>query len=128
MQQIAVRRQAVGWCAAMVAGWLLFPVAVFAHAHLLKSAPAADSKSGEVREITLQFSEPVEAKLSSVHLQDREDRNVVEPAAETVHDHPDSLVLHLYESLAPGQYRVQWNVVSADGHRMKGEYRFLVSR
>ena len=32
----------------------------------------------------------------------------------------------LKEALAPGGYMVRWHVVSADGHRMKGQYNFTV--
>jgi hypothetical protein len=103
------------------------PAAV-AHVHLEKSQPAADGKSAEVREIRLVFSEAVESKLSTVQLQDREDRAVVEPAAERDPSDPKVLTVHLFEALPPGSYKVVWSVVAGDGHRMRGNYSFLVSR
>jgi methionine-rich copper-binding protein CopC len=99
-----------------------------AHAHLEMSSPAVNSKQETVHDLMLRFSEAVEAKLCTVRVQDREDRTVVEPGAEAVADHPDTLVVHLYEALPPGQYTVVWDVVAKDGHRMKGHYQFLVSR
>lgn len=99
-----------------------------AHAHLEKSQPAAGSKSAEVREIRLAFSEPLEAKLCKISLEDREDRAVVEPAAQADPADGKALVLQLFESLPPGEYKVTWVVVAADGHRMRGAFAFVVSR
>jgi methionine-rich copper-binding protein CopC len=98
-----------------------------AHAHLEQGQPAPDSKNAEVREIRLRYSEPVEAKLSSIRLEDREDRAVVEPEAQADPADGHVLVLHLYGPLAPGNYRLRWAAVAGDGHRVSGSYRFLVS-
>jgi len=105
----------------------LFAGATWAHAHLESAQPAADSKTAEVREIRLVFSEPIEPKLSSIKLESREDRAVVEPSAQADPKDPKVLVLHLFEKLPPGSYKVRWAVVAADGHRMSGSYEFLAS-
>jgi methionine-rich copper-binding protein CopC len=117
------------WClAAAVTVSSLLVQAAGAHAHLEMAQPAADSKSAEVREIRLDFSEALEPKLSTIQLEDREDHAVVEPAAQLDPASAKVLVLHLFEPLAPGKYKVTWVVVAADGHRMRGGYSFLVSR
>ncbi len=100
----------------------------WAHAHLEKVSPAADSKSAEVREIRLVFSEAIEPKLSSIKLETLEERAVAEPAAQPDPKDPRTLVVGLYEPLPPGLYRVVWSAVTADGHKVKGNYSFLVSR
>ncbi len=100
----------------------------WAHAHLEAAQPAADSKAAEVREIRLVFSEPIEPRLSTIRLENREDRAVVEPAAEVDPTNPKVLVLHLFEKLPPGSYTVRWVAVAADGHRVSGNYSFLASR
>jgi methionine-rich copper-binding protein CopC len=105
----------------------LFVQGVQAHAHLEQAQPAPDSKSAEVREIRLRYSEAIEAKLSSIRLEDREDRAVTEPEAQADPADHRVLVLHLFEPLAPGSYRLRWAVVAGDGHRMSGSYSFLVS-
>jgi len=110
-----------------VALWAWAPLAL-AHAHLEQSAPAAGSKSEDVREVRLVFSEALEPKLSTIRLQDREDRAVVEPAAELEAADHKVLVLRLFEKLPPGSYKVLWVAVAADGHRIRGDYSFLVSR
>jgi len=98
-----------------------------AHAHLESAVPAGDSKSAEVTQIRLGFSEPVEPKLSTIRLETLDERTVTEPAAEVAPDNHKVLQVHLFEKLPPGQYRVRWAVVAADGHRMSGSYQFLVS-
>ena len=99
-----------------------------AHAHLEKAVPAADGKMDDVHELRLVFSEAVEPKLSFVRLETAEERTVTEPAAEPDPRDPKVLLVHLYEKLAPGNYRVKWSVVAADGHKSSGSYAFLASR
>ncbi|HIH4669070.1 TPA: copper resistance protein CopC [Citrobacter amalonaticus] len=36
------------------------------------------------------------------------------------------LIVPLDETLKPGQYTVNWHVVSVDGHKTKGQYTFSV--
>lgn len=105
----------------------VFGTSAWAHAHLEAAQPAAESKTGEVREIRLVFSEPIEPRLSTIKLESREDRSVIEPAAEVDRADPKVLVLHLFEKLPPGSYTVRWAAVAADGHRMSGNYSFLAS-
>jgi len=99
-----------------------------AHAHLESAQPAANSKNAEVAEVRLAFSEAIEPKLSTIQVEDREDRKVVEPEAKPDPADPKVLVLRLFEKLPPGSYKLRWAVVAADGHRMKGDYSFVVSR
>jgi methionine-rich copper-binding protein CopC len=37
------------------------------------------------------------------------------------------MMVSFYERLAPGEYQVRWTAVAADGHRIQGHYRFVVS-
>jgi len=107
---------------------LLWAHAAAAHAHLEKAQPAADSKLADVREIRLAFSEAVEPKLSSIRLETGEERTVTEPGAEVDAADAKVLVVHLFEKLPPGVYKVRWSVVAADGHKSSGAYSFLSSR
>ena len=107
---------------------LVLTTPVRAHAHLETALPAADAKIAEVREIRLVFSEAIEPKLSSIKLETSEERTVTEPAAQVDPADPKVLAVHLFEKLPPGIYKVRWAVVAADGHRMSGNYSFLVSR
>jgi methionine-rich copper-binding protein CopC len=109
------------------AGLLVLAQCALAHAHLENAQPAADSKNAEVRAIRLGFSEALEAKLSAIRIEDREDHAVVEPSAEADPADGKVLVLKLFDKLAPGSYKVRWSVVGADGHKMSGNYTFVVS-
>jgi len=113
-------------CLAVVA--MAMMAAAWAHAHLETAQPPADSKSAEVREIRLAFSEAIEAKISTIKLETSEERTVTEPAAQIDAANPNALVVHLFEKLPPGVYKVRWAAVAVDGHRMSGNYSFLVSR
>jgi len=119
-------RTGIGALALLSLFWATGPAQ--AHAHLEKALPAADSKSPEVSEIRLSFSEAIEPKLSTLRLETAEERTVTEPGAEFDKADPKTMVVHLYEKLPPGIYKVRWAVVAADGHRMNGLYSFLVSR
>ena len=112
----------------MTLGLSALAAGAVAHAHLEKAQPAVDGKSPDVQEIRLTFSEAVEPKLSSIRLETADERTVTEPGAEPDKSDPKVMVVHLYEKLPPGAYKVLWSVVAADGHKMSGSYAFLSSR
>lgn len=95
------------------------------HATLLSSEPAAKSRlpTGP-RRVRLVFSEPIEGTLARI---------TIVPAAGTpivLHPASDPRDVHAVvapvDSLGPGAYRVDWRVVSADGHPVEGTYAFAV--
>ncbi len=96
----------------------------WAHAHLVAAEPAAGSVVGSATELRLHFSEAVEAKYSSVKLTDAAGRAV----AATVSGIAEKGELNLRPAtaLAPGDYRVEWSVLTADGHRSRGGYGLTV--
>jgi methionine-rich copper-binding protein CopC len=95
-----------------------------AHAKLVKASPAASTTVGAPQKLQLQFSEKLEPKFSSVELLKAgapvavvsavsgKDRKTLEAAPKA--------------PLAPGAYKVTWRIVSADGHKMTGDYNFTV--
>jgi copper resistance protein C len=98
-----------------------------AHGALEKSAPARDAAvSGDVKEIRLDFSESVIAKLSGIELKDQGGKTITTGAA--VNDPKDKkkLVVPLQTPLQAGAYTVNWHAVSDDTHRVKGSYSFKV--
>ena len=74
--------------------------------------------------VTLRFNNRIEKRLSRVTLVDagsvRHDLAVVATEGAT-----DTLTV-LAPPLAPGAYRVEWQVLSADGHVVSGRYGFRV--
>ncbi len=98
---------------------------VAGHSELLLSVPAA----GAVlpvgpSQISLVFSEPIEARYTSLDLLDASGAILVARAGAPSPGDPDVLVVDLAAPLPPGSYTVNWRASSsADGHDTTG---FLV--
>ena len=98
-----------------------------AHPKLISASPAADvSSKVSPKEIKLNFSEGVIAKLSGVDLKNEAGKTIATGAP--VNDPRDQkqLVVPLPAPLMAGHYTVTWHAVSEDTHRVKGEYSFGV--
>ncbi|MFJ1260518.1 copper homeostasis periplasmic binding protein CopC [Cupriavidus sp. CuC1] len=103
----------------------LYAAAAWSHAHLQQQTPAADSTQAAPQEVRLDFSEPLEAALSKIEVTDGAGKQVTANKAAVDATAPRTLRVQLGK-LTPGNYTVDWNVVSTDGHRAKGSYRFTV--
>jgi copper transport protein len=68
------------------------------------------------------FSEPIEASLATISVVNASGTSVSVPATGDPHD--VHAVLATPTSLAPGEYRVVWRIVSADGHPVGGSFVF----
>jgi copper transport protein len=112
---------------AMALALLLFAApSASAHAVLLR----ADPEIGGVTptppaELLLQFSEPVEPRFSTIVVTDKNGDNVTRGKVSTGDDN-SSLVTALQPGLKDGWYRVEWRVLSIDGHRIRGVFQFGV--
>ena len=115
------RRAAPALLAALLLG---VAGAAQAHAHLLRSEPAADASAHPGDTLRLTFSEPLVARFSTVTLVSAAG---AKPAV-AVTASPDraTLIAKPKAPLAPGAYKVQWRVVSADGHKVGGSYNLTV--
>lgn len=100
---------------------------VFAHAHLKHQYPAADAAlTAAPQALTLDFSEGIEPNFSGVKITGPQE-SAVKMGAVTRNEKDDKqLIVPVEESLKPGEYRVDWHVVSVDGHKTKGKYNFRV--
>jgi methionine-rich copper-binding protein CopC len=95
------------------------------HATLISSEPAADSHlAASPTRVRLVFSEPIEGNLARVTLVPGSGAPLVLRAGADPRD--VHAVIARVDSLATGKYRVQWRVVSADGHAVDGSYLFAV--
>jgi methionine-rich copper-binding protein CopC len=101
-------------------------MAAFAHAHLVRATPAAGGTvQAAPSEVTLRFSEKLEPKFSSVLVRDSAGKQVDKGDA-TV-DKADRMVIRvLLPQLEPGVYTVEWRAVSADTHKVNGNFTFKV--
>jgi methionine-rich copper-binding protein CopC len=100
--------------------------ATFAHAHLVRAVPAAGGTLHNApNEVTLHFSEKLEPKFSSVVVRDSTGKQVDKGDA-TV-DKADRMVIRVpLQPLEPGIYTVEWKAVSADTHKVSGDFTFKV--
>lgn len=121
-----VRRLVQGGLLAVL-GLLLHAFPAEAHA-LLKSSDPSDGESlpQTPAAVTLTFTEPPDARLSTVHLLDASGRGVGDGPAQPVAGQPLQLRLRL-PRLPDGVYTVTWQTVSAaDGHVAGGAFAFGV--
>lgn len=107
-----------------------------AHPRLLRALPAQSANTGNVREISLTFSETLIAPLSGLDLV-----MTGMPTASPSRKHIAMKVSGIRASLAPdrktlraslarplpaGTYDVNWHAVSTDTHRVSGKVSFTV--
>ncbi len=95
------------------------------HATLVSSEPAANSRlPSSPPRVRLVYSEPVEGNLAKVTIHPAAGAPIVLRAGADPRD--VHAVVAPIDSLGPGSYRVDWRVVSADGHPVDGTFRFAV--
>jgi copper transport protein len=97
-----------------------------AHATLVSSEPAANSRlTASPSRIRLVFSEPVEGHLARVTLVPASGQ----PRRLSADADPRDVnaVIAIIDSISPGGYRVNWRVVSADGHPVDGTFTFTLA-
>jgi methionine-rich copper-binding protein CopC len=101
--------------------------AALAHAFLSHALPAVgDSVKTAPAKLELWFSEAVEPSFSSVTLTDGAGQAVA--LGPLTADPGDKAHLEAaLPSLAPGTYKVSWQVVSVDTHRTSGSFSFTVA-
>ena len=112
--------------AAFGAGLALLPVAVLAHAHLDHANPAVGSTVAQPpKEVSLWFTEALEAKFSTIEVRDAQGRPVQAGPATLDRGNTAQLRVPL-KALPPGTYKVIWRVLSVDTHRTQGDFTFRV--
>jgi methionine-rich copper-binding protein CopC len=113
---------------AFVAGCL---IGTPAHAHPeLKAAdpPVSGAITGSPKEIRMTFSEGVIPKFSGAEVRDQSGRIVASASGKTDPKDKRQLIVPIQQPLPPGTYKVEWHAVSADTHRVQGNYSFRVER
>lgn len=99
---------------------------VWAHAHLKQPTPAVDNVVEAPQRITLAFSEGIEPGFSGVVITNAQQQVVKTGAVKRDEKDKARLIVPLDQALTTGTYRVDWHVVSVDGHKTKGSYSFSV--
>lgn len=125
MHSPAIRRRALAAAGAFALAMLILAApAVFAHAILLESTPAPKTTvSGPDVDLRLRFNSRVDGARShlALALPDGKERALtLAPQSR-----PDVLEARA-AGLAPGAYKMRWQVLAADGHITRGEVPFQV--
>ncbi|KAF1042883.1 copper homeostasis periplasmic binding protein CopC [Xylophilus sp.] len=98
----------------------------WAHAHLETSAPAADAAVASPAAVELTFTQKLEPSFSGIDLVGSDGKPAAAGTAAVAPGDAARLVLPVASPLAPGVYEVRWHVLSVDGHKTNGSYRFTV--
>jgi hypothetical protein len=94
-----------------------------AHAQLVSSTPAAGDSVRTADEVTLTFSEDVNAQFVQVRVEGpRGDETAGEPEVDG-----SDVVQQLLPDLPDGEHRVTYRVVSVDGHPVSGTLAFTTT-
>lgn len=114
--------------AAGLAGLSLLALATqaSAHAHLTASDPAANATVAAPKQLSLHFSEKLNAKFSGLTLTMPQMGNMAVAAKVQVGKDGKTLLATPSEALSEGAYTVTWHAVTADTHRTQGSYNFTV--
>ncbi len=117
---------------ALAATTLIVAAPALAHPKLLASTPAANATVKPLAKVELSFSEALVARLSTAQL--------VMTGMPGMADHPampmqgrvaigpdgKSLIVTFARPLAAGSYKLSYQVVSADTHKVEGAIEFKV--
>lgn len=99
---------------------------VWAHASLVKSdPPRRASLSESPPQIQLWFNEEIETAYSSIQVFDSNGKAVSVDEPKAVEDDPKSVVLAM-PVLGAGSYKVEFRVLSVDGHVVESNYSFRI--
>jgi len=119
-----VRR--VIWAGALaLAAVVRFYAVASAHVTLISTRPTANSTlTTSPTSIRLEFSETMEPAVAHVILVSPDGRSTPLSLANDPHD--AHIIMGATQNLGPGTYRVEWHVLSEDGHPVGGSYVFTV--
>ena len=109
------------------------PAAIFAlaasqadaHAKLVSTTPKADSTVSSPQTIQVHFNEAIEVKLSSLKLIASDGTEIAIMAMNDAKD-PSTLSIMPNAKLKAGVYTAAWSIVSDDGHKETGTFKFTV--
>jgi copper resistance protein C len=104
----------------------LASVPALAHAHLVKAVPAAGGTMHDPpNEVTLRFNEKLEPAFSSIIVRDAAGKQI-DKGDGTVDKSDRTLIRVSLPALEPGVYKVEWRAMSADTHKVNGDFTFKV--
>lgn len=110
---------------------LAVPAVAQAHAHLVSATPAANGTVTKPTRLTLTFSEPLVAPLSGIELTMTGMPGMASHQPMPIKGFATAatgakLTITMPRALPAGSYLLKWHVVTADQHRVEGQYTFTV--
>lgn len=106
---------------------LLLAGSAFAHAHLVKSTPAANATVAAPKTISLTFNEKLTPAFSKFELSMPGMNNMKVGVKTIVSKDHLTIVGTPTAALMPGAYTITWHAASADdGHKLDGTVNFTV--
>jgi methionine-rich copper-binding protein CopC len=123
--KIAMSSRSVIALVASAACSLLLATQAEAHAKLLSVFPAANSTVESPKLIQVHFDEAVEVKLSKLKLTMSDGAPVSIMSMNEAKD-PSTLSIMPNAPLKAGVYTATWSVVTDDGHKETGSFKFTV--
>lgn len=113
--------------AGLVVGLLIvtLPVGASAHSLLLEASPPLNAEVSSPPRIMLRFNNRIEKALSRIRLIDAAGQRRDLPI---LPEGPPEEVRAAAPPLPPGRTRVEWHVLSTDGHIVDGTFAFRVVR
>lgn len=111
---------------ALGAGLLVLALADAAAGHsvVLESFPADGARVAAPARLIVRFNNRIEKALSRLRLLDARGRPF--PLGGPAADGPPDRLSAALPPLAAGTYRVEWRVLSTDGHTVSGRFSFRV--
>lgn len=125
MRKYAFPRRALALLV-LAAAVLVTPAVLFAHARLLRSAPAAGKTlDAPPTDLTLWFSEKPELRFTTIQLTDSAGTDVALDSAVSVAGM--GVRIPIPHPIANGRYTVKWRTAASDGHPSSGTFTFIVN-
>jgi len=108
----------------LVVGVVLLPLPAAAHAIIVSADPAVDAVvRAPSLPVTLRFNSRIDRERSRLTLLRSDGSSQPVPLARA--GSPDTLAAKI-DGLAPGRYRLRWQVLAIDGHITRGDIPFAV--
>ena len=96
----------------------------FAHAIIVEAVPANDAEvHGTSVQVKLRYNNRIDHARSRLVLLDGYGK---ERAVQIAPDSPTDQLIATIDNVAPGQYRLRWQVLALDGHITRGDIPFTV--
>ena len=111
---------------AALAAMTLAPAApAFAHAHVVKSTPAANAAIAAPKQVSVTFNETLVPAFSKLDIS-MAGMNMKVPVKTSLSADGKTLTGIPQGAFTKGSYVVNWTAASTDGHKMKGSIPFKV--